>query len=79
MVSEDLNTNSSTDLVSENNSGINYNDSKPNNGYNYLIGSGDIIKIKFNDLEEYNGEFKVLNDGWIFFRLLEITLSKIKL
>ena len=66
VVSEDLNINSSTDLVSENNSGINYNDSKPNNGYNYLIGSGDIIKIKFNDLEEYNGEFKVLNDGWIF-------------
>ena len=35
-------------------------------GYNYLIGSGDILQLKFSDLDVYNGEFKVLNDGWIF-------------
>ena len=63
--SEDTNLNSSSDLVSENYR-ENLKKAKPNNGYNYLIGSGDILKLKFSDLEVYNGEFKVLNDGWIF-------------
>ena len=44
--------------------------SKATNGYNYLIGSGDIIRLKFNDLTDYDGDFQVLNDGWIFLPII---------
>ena len=64
-LSEDINVNSSTGLGNENNR-ENLKKSKLGNGYNYLIGSGDILQLKFSDLDVYNGEFKVLNDGWIF-------------
>ena len=62
---EDINVNSSSDLGSEDNR-ENILNPKATNGYNYLIGSGDIIELKFSDLTAYNGEFQVLNDGWIF-------------
>ena len=65
VVSEDINLISSTDSENESNS-ENLKNSKQGNGYNYLIGSGDILELKFSDLEFYNGEFKVLSDGWIF-------------
>ena len=63
--SEDININSSTDLGSDSNR-ENFKNSKPINRYNYLIGSGDILQLKFSDLEVYNGDYQVLNDGWIF-------------
>ena len=65
VASEDINLNSSSDLGSENYK-KNSKKAQPDNGYNYLIGSGDVLQLKFSDLEVYNGEFKVLNDGWIF-------------
>ena len=64
--SEDINVNSSTDLGIDNYRKINSKNYKPSNGYNYLIGSGDILELKFRDLQDYNGKYKVLNDGWIF-------------
>ncbi len=69
--SEDINVNSFTDLGSENIREKIFNNSKPSNGYNYLIGSGDILQLSFTrDLKEYNGQFRVLNDGWIFLPLI---------
>ena len=47
-LSEDINVNSSTDLGKENNR-ENLKNSKLSNGYNYLIGSGDILQLKFSD------------------------------
>ena len=41
VVSEDIKVNSSTDSGKESNK-ENLENSKPSNGYNYLIGSGDI-------------------------------------
>ena len=66
---EDINVNSSSDLGSEDNR-ENILNSKATNGYNYLIGSGDIIRLKFNDLTDYDGDFQVLNDGWIFLPII---------
>ncbi|MBO8221416.1 polysaccharide biosynthesis/export family protein [Prochlorococcus marinus] len=59
--SEDININDSTNIGSNN-----FKNSISSTSYNYLIGSGDILELKFTDLEVYNGEFQVLNDGWIF-------------
>ena len=69
-VSQDINLNSSNDLEAENNREINLKNAKTSNGYNYLIGSGDILELKFSDLSVYNGEFTVLNDGWIFLPII---------
>lgn len=68
--SEDIKINSATDIGSENNREINFDNSKQGNGYNYLVGAGDILVLKFGDLSKYNGEFKVLNDGWIFLPII---------
>jgi len=67
VLSEDINVDSSTALRNESNR-ENLKNSKPSNGYNYLIGSGDVLQLKFSDIEvnKYNGEFQVLSDGWIF-------------
>ena len=71
VVSEDIKVNSSTDSGKESNK-ENLENSKPSNGYNYLIGSGDILQLKFSDpqISNYNGEFKVLSDGWIFLPII---------
>ena len=36
----------------------------------YLIGSGDILNIIFFGAPEFNGDYKVLNDGTINFPLI---------
>ena len=53
---EDINVNSSSDLGSEDNR-ENILNSKATNGYNYLIGSGDIIRLKWMDFSPHYWKF----------------------
>ena len=62
---EDDNVNSFLDASNKINQEINFKKSIPNNKYKYLIGSGDILKIRIFGFTEYSGQYKVLNDGWI--------------